>query len=212
MNMNELQCPNCRALLGLSAEVKAIVPPGETPPMTPSLVLHKGVHFLLYAPVADDWEPSTAARTFGVNPAWSAGDPSMPKGARSPSGYPVYNGRIQFADESFADEAALAAWRGAVAGQGNGSLDAQQQATLQPGQVDLKTLPRSQIEGVLAAIAQGENQSAKYGPTKLLHELSQLMTAAGIRDAGNGCIVPPASWPELADMTVERAKQLAGLA
>lgn len=94
---------------------------------------------------------------------------------------------------------------------GGGGLDAKQQHELQPGQIPLKGLSREQIEGVLAAIAQGENQSAKYGPTKLLHELSNLMKPYGITDAGNGCIVPPPSWPELADMTVARAKELAGL-
>lgn len=189
-------------------------PPELPPRITPTLVVHKGVHFLLYAPVADDWEPSTAARTFGVNPNWVAGDPSMPKGARSPSGYPVYSGRIQFADESFADEAALAAWRAAVAGQGNqGGQDATQQAILQAGQVDVKAISREQLEGLLVALGRNEvGLSAKYGPTKLLHELSQLMHAGGIHDDGTGHIVPPPSWPELSDMTVERAKQLAGLA
>ena len=118
-----------------------------------------------------------------------------------------------FEDQAFANDTELATWRKAVAEQGNqGGEDARRQHELQPGQVDLKKISREQLEGVLAAIAQGENQSEKYGPTALLHELSQLMTAGGITDAGNGCIVPPASWPELADMTVERAKQLAGLA
>lgn len=91
--------------------------------------------------------------------------------------------------------------------------DAPRQATLQEGQVDVKAISREQLEGLLVAIGRNEvGLSAKYGPTKLLNELLGLMKASGITDDGTGHIVPPPSFPELADMTVDRAKQLAGLA
>lgn len=101
--------------------------------------------------------------------------------------------------------------------------DAANQATLQPGQTDVKTLNRAQLEDVLADLGRN-GKSAEvfraYGPTKLLHPLSNFMTAAGISDLGtisgdagsNGFVVPPEGWPELGDMTVDRAQYLAGLA
>lgn len=104
-------------------------------------------------------------------------------------------------------------------GLGNGpatpSLDAQQQSTLQPGQVDVRAIQRDQLEGLLVAIGRNEvGLALKYGPTALMHELSTLMSTGGIHEdpARPGFIVPPPSFPWLSDMTVERAKQLAGLA
>lgn len=179
----------------------------------PKVKLINGAHVLLHAPVNPEWQPSSMAQTFGGQAGSYVADPSSPPGARSPSGFPTVGGFIQFGDGSFQTEAQLTAWRGASASQGNqGGIDAQQQATLQPWQVDVKAIPREQLEGLLVAIARNEvGLSAKYGPTKLLHELSAFMPN-GITDDGTGHVVPPPSFPELADLTVERAKQLAGLA
>jgi hypothetical protein len=101
-----------------------------------------------------------------------------------------------------------------------GGLDARQQAALQPGQIDLKALDRAQLEDVLYKLGHGESQFVfrNFGPTKSLHPLSAFMMASGITDAGymkdgvsSGLVVPPDGWPELGDMTVARAKELAGL-
>lgn len=181
----------------------------------------KGAMILLQAPVNPEWEPSQYAKTFGQQ-GYRVVDPSMPPGARSPSGYPTYRGIIMFGDETFKNEDELAKWRGAVAAQGNqGDLDAQQQAVLQPWQIDVKKLDRAQLEDLLYKLGHGESQTVfrNFGPTKLIHPLSLFMSASGINDIGymstgvpNGMIVPPEGWPELGDMTVARAKELAGLA
>lgn len=179
----------------------------------PKIKVFEGAALMLQAPINPDWVPSTIARVLGKDGRF-VDDPAVPPGARSPAGYPTAGGRVMFGVEAFSNDTELATWRAAVAAQGNGGgLDAERQATLQPGQVDVKAIPRDQLEGLLVAIARNEvGLSARYGPTKLLHELSAFMTAAGITDDGTGHVVPPASFPELADMTVERAKQLAGLA
>jgi hypothetical protein len=91
--------------------------------------------------------------------------------------------------------------------------DAVKQAELQPGAQDVRTFDVPQLEWVLQNInAVLSNHGATHGPMKALHELSALMQASGITDAGNGYIVPPASFPQLSALTVQRAKELAGLA
>jgi hypothetical protein len=111
-----------RVLDGPPVDAPIDAPPELPPRVVPGVMQHKGVWFTLYAPVAADWEPSTNARVFGVSPQQPVADPSNPLGARSPSGYPVYLGRVMFGDESFADEAALNAWRNApTGGTGSGS-------------------------------------------------------------------------------------------
>lgn len=178
----------------------------------PKIKTFAGAALMLQTPIAPDWIPSTMARTLGTQGRF-VDDPAVPPGARSPAGYPIAGDRVMFEDEAFANDTELATWRKAVAEQGNqGNLDAERQATLQPGQVDVKSISREQLEGLLVAIARNEvGLSERYGPTKLMHELSAFMPS-GIKDDGTGHVVPPASFPELADMTVERAKQLAGLA
>jgi hypothetical protein len=91
--------------------------------------------------------------------------------------------------------------------------DAVKQAELQPGAQDVRTFDVPQLEWVLQNInAVLSNHGSTHGPMKALHELSALMQASGITDAGNGYIVPPASFPQLSALTVQRAKELAGLA
>lgn len=186
----------------------------------PKVKTINGATIMLYAPVNPEWEPSLAAKTFGQQ-GRHVDDPSLPPGARSPAGFPLYYNRIVFADESFANEAELTQWRGAVAAQGNqGGIDAQQQAELQPGAQDVRKFDIPQLEWVLQNInAVLGNHGSTHGPMTALHELSSFMSAAGIVDAGyiangvpNGLVVPPASFPQLATMTVQRAKELAGLA
>ncbi len=179
----------------------------------PKVKTINGATVMLYAPINPEWEPSTAAKTLGQQGS-HVQDPSMPPGARSPSGFPLYYNRIMFADETFANEAELTDWRARVAAQGNqGGLDAQQQATLQPGAQDVRTMDVPQLEWVLQNInGVLSNHGTTHGPMKALHELSALMTAAGITDDGTGHIVPPSSFPQLAALTVQRAKELAGLA
>lgn len=101
-----------------------------------------------------------------------------------------------------------AAWEA----QGGGKLDAEQQATLQPGQTDITNMSQADLETVLGKIGDTTTSAQAfrdYGPTKLVHVLSALLDS-GIRDAGNDCIVAPAEFPQLAGLTVDRAKALAG--
>jgi hypothetical protein len=94
--------------------------------------------------------------------------------------------------------------------------DTANQSRLQPGQVDITNMKLDpDLRYVLSLI--GNNATSvqafrTYGPTELMHQLSTLMTAGGIHDDGTGHIVPPPSFPELAALTVDEAKQLAGLA
>ena len=141
----------------------------------PKVKLINGAHVMLQAPVNPEWEPSSAAQTFGRAPGTFVADPSSPPGARSRSGYPTVGGFIQFGDGSFRTEEDLAAWRGASAQQGNqGGIDAQQQATLQPGAVDILTLDDADLR-FLGAFYNELVPTGLVGPVAIAHRLSHFM-------------------------------------
>lgn len=181
----------------------------------PKAKVINGARVMMQAPTNPEWQPSSQAISLSSAPNTFVHDPSNPKGARSPAGFPTYSGRVMFADESFANDAELAAWREAVAQQGNqAGIDAIEQAKLLPGAVDVTTLPLSELEIVLADIVHVlANHGTTHGPVRALHELSNLMTAAGITEdpARPGYIIAPPSFPQLGALTVARAKELAGM-
>lgn len=185
-----------------------------------------GATFNLTAPINPMWRPSSSQQLMGQQgrEVW---DPGLPAGNRSPAGYPAHamdGTMIPFDDVVLANDEAVEIYLRRAGNQGNqGGLDAERQATLQHGQTDIKRLSRPELEGVLEEM--GRNGKAKemgriYGPNKLMRPLFAFMSASGISDIGqmsgdhslDGIVVPPEGWPELGDMTVDRAKYLAGLA
>lgn len=152
------------------------------------------------------------ARTGGPDPVADATKPmvNVMPGSNDPT-FPrlVYNHLFQSPEELFDYERRVAERDANL----SGNLDAQQQAELQPGAQDVRAMSVGDLEWVMANInAVLSNHGATHGPMKALHELSNLMTAGGIHDDGTGHIVPPSSFPQLAALTTQRVKELAGLA
>jgi hypothetical protein len=97
------------------------------------------------------------------------------------------------------------------------NLDAQQQGELQPGQKDVRDMDlEPDLQFVLAELGRNGNSVNAfrvYGPTRWMHQLSQLAHASGIHDRGDGFVTAPLLFPQLeGKLTVQRAKELAGLA
>lgn len=94
--------------------------PGSIGKFTPGVVVRQGVRFAPAVPVAEDWIPSgEAAAFYGVylgpnGPAAPEDRIANPPGARSPKGYPMWDGKIMFNGYPFDNEAQIAKYVAAV--------------------------------------------------------------------------------------------------
>lgn len=90
-------------------------PPRVVPtPVTASKTLHKGVWYALTMPLNPAYEPGLGEVTFGGahlgGQSWIAEDRlSRPVGARSPAGFPTWEGRVRFGGELYPNDAEIAA-------------------------------------------------------------------------------------------------------
>lgn len=75
----------------------------------PKMETINGVQFKLLAPISPGWKPSTSAWLFGHLPGTYVNDPASPAGTRSPAGFPMYNGRVLYADSTYASDAEVEA-------------------------------------------------------------------------------------------------------
>lgn len=94
-------------------------------------------------------------------------------------------------------------WRrvAASAAQGDGMAA---QGELKPGAVDVRTLALADLEYIGVHINEALHMDDRVGPLTALHVLSGFLDY-GIRDAGDGHVVPPGAFPQLGGLTVERA-------
>ncbi len=81
------------------------------------------------------------------------------------------------------------------------------QSELRPGAVDVRTLSLADVEFIGWNINEFLQAPDVLGPTSALHALSAFLDYA-IRDAGDGHVVPPDGFPQLAALTVDRAKAI----
>lgn len=91
---------------------------------------------------------------------------------------------------------------------GGGGSDAQQQATLQPGAIDVRTMNLQDLKWLCVNLrAVMNNHGTTHGPMAALNVLAGWLDA-GIADAGNGQVVAPAGFPQLGALTVAEAQDL----
>lgn len=89
---------------------------------------------------------------------------------------------------------------------------------LLPGAIDVRTLSVGELTNVMLNLRSYLNGSDNtYGPIRALQRLSAFLDY-GIKDAGyhaggenTGFVVPPDGFPQLASMTIEEARRIAGI-